>query len=110
MKDKAFKILRSKLGEEESRLDHDVMGVLVDGLISTNMETQYSFALYTNLLIEFKDKDTNRYKELQYYISDDINHITEMCGNVLKKMSYKTDEMLRLEGLINPVVFEDKFY
>lgn len=100
MKDKALNVLREHLGEEETLLDFKMMEFLVDGFLNKDSNVLYEYAIYTNLLIEFKKHTEYKYKELQYHITSGENP-NETCKRILKKMVYKTNEMERIEELLN---------
>lgn len=99
MENNALNVLREHLGEEKSLLDFKMMKFLVEGFVNEDSNTIYDYALYTNLLIEFKKCSDIKYQELQYHITSG-EEPNKICIGILNKMIYKTNEMVRIEELL----------
>lgn len=96
MKEKIRVILRELYGPETTNLDKVSIDVITEGLLLEEWFEKEKWATYNQVLLEIKLLgDTDKMRELQYFMSDDIDP-KNICINIINKIDNKSTELLRL--------------
>lgn len=100
MKEQALEVVRDIIGEERTQIDREFYKFLVSGLVDISYDIRDYHALYTNLAKELKDKDYSAYNIFQIRMLKTHEPLST-CMDVLQGINNKTQEILRIEKLLN---------
>lgn len=103
IKEKIRSVLRENYGNFDTYLERQYETTMVDNLFHGNKQKKEAWSTYYQLVLEIKNsiKDENRVKELQYKLTDDVNH-NEVCIEVIEDIKCYSPEIQRLyEKIMN---------